>query len=565
MTRARNHVPTATTRPLLVEALDRWRRADEAFAHAGSRGERGAAMIEQLRARHAVHRLSEIELSVSNRLRALLVQEGVWSPRDALDRLDAVPFDNRAASLRELTPMLPDDGLRRAHELATRAGWADDDRWEVDDDLVRDLSARVRGGELPQDGVDRCDGPEALPVPESTDHTLEQILVSCRVDEQNTWLESSLQAAIDYVERDLLPEHVTELIRKRGTPLFAEFRSALLASGRELWMKHWFRRVFDAEERREHLCRVIADRESKTMPWSYRFYGLLDVAQRLEGAARATVLRWAAAEREKGGRSEMAADLARVAALAEGQDRSAIVAKIEPQIEEVGTEDRLTTIVTLMPGAGPADAIRLARRGLQAIATGEAKVQDATALLSSIGPTVWANLLRADWESALQAGSSRPNGWAAHLRWTPFDLGLLAVPNLPEEVRRTIEEHGLPALLEQDADDRLRIGAESIHALSPAGRAQLVASVLALDAAAWRATGSAVAPIARYLNDDELERLGRTLQDPDPKGGCDAINRRWSAADSVRGEPRGTHRRWGWTRARASSAWAWRGVCQASS
>jgi hypothetical protein len=54
---------------VIVEAIDRWRRADAALARASSPGERGAVMLERLRARGAIERLSEIEYKIEDRPR----------------------------------------------------------------------------------------------------------------------------------------------------------------------------------------------------------------------------------------------------------------------------------------------------------------------------------------------------------------------------------------------------------------------------------------------------------------------------------------------------------------
>jgi hypothetical protein len=420
--------PAEPTFPPLAEALDRWRRADEAFARARTSAERGSAMVQQLQALDAVHQLSEVELLLGDSSRVRFVEEGIWSPDEALDRLVLVPFDDRARSLRALAPILPDELLGRALDMATRPGWGDDARWHANEELTQALAARMASAE-PRERAITAHGAGA---------------------------------------RDAEPPPAAA-----GPP-----------------------------------------GASRRAP---RFEALLQIAQRLRAAPRATVLRWAVADRERRGGLAAPLDLARVAALAEGPERDALVAVIEPRLGELETSDRLAALAALMPGATPAAAIDLARRGFASIAGGKTKMPDAKAFFEAIPPHAWAGLGRADWEPALDAGGFQ-GGWARILKWVPYDAGLLAVSDLPEEARRLLEERGLPALLGESAYERLRTGAAIVHALSPAGRAQLAASLLALDAATWRESAASVAPIARAMGDEDLERLSRTLDEPDPEG-----------------------------------------------
>jgi len=368
--------------PPLARALQRWRSADEAFlaarvrlddaasgVEARSRAERGRAMSQELEARWAVHRISEIELLIPHPLRSMLVAEGVWSAREALDRLVAVDFAARALALGALVPVLSGADLERALQMASRPGWGDDDRWERDEELIQALTARAAAleeghGGASDIGVPRLEPAEAAPparegqsgtsdigapplepaeapptgeghggasdigAPRSEparregDGTLAAILQACRVTGEEEWLAPSFAAAIEYVVSDLHPEHAAELARDRDHPLFVDLRSALLARDHDLWSKPWFSSVFDPEERRAHLRRVLERHESATGSRSDRFEGLLDVAERLHGAKRAEVLGWAIAVRKAGARFELTADLARVAALAEGPQRS---------------------------------------------------------------------------------------------------------------------------------------------------------------------------------------------------------------------------------------------------
>jgi hypothetical protein len=504
--------------PPLAQTIDRWRNADAAFARACSRDERGVAMVDQLRARGEIHRLSEIEFRIEDRprhqLRALLVDEGVWSSDEAIDRLVALPFDERGAALLSLAPSLPQDGIGRALDIATRPCWGDDERWHTYERLLQMLRGGGESLALPQQPEEQ----ESLAMKEASDDALRRMLLACRVAGQDRWIARSLEAAMDYVENDLSPQHAVEFERSRDQPLFVEFRRVLLASGRELWAKPWFDRVFDAEERREHLRRVVAAREGFKVAWYNRFAGLLQIAERLQGVRRATALRWAVACREEDGGTGVRVDLVRAAALAEGPERDAIVDKIEPRFDELDTQDQLRIIITLMPGASSTGAISLARRGLRLLASGGITRQGACAFLASIPRHVWSSLEHMDWEPALRAGSSAPNGWASHLQWAPYDLGLFAAPDLPRQMCDLIEERGLPNLLGGGGDDSLWIGAQAIHALSPAGRARLIAWALALDASAWRT--SSVRLIARVLDDDDLNRLGRLLRQSDPEGEC---------------------------------------------
>jgi hypothetical protein len=554
------YLQTEPAYPPLADALARWVRADEAFARGCSRSERGAATLDELEARGAVHHLSEIESSFEHPLRAKMVEEGVRSPSEALDRLDALDFTMRANALRALLPILPDEQLGRTRDMVTRPGWTDDERWEVDEGLIQSLSARAaHAGECAPEGAS-APGVASNPAnpPMTTDaaaDVLASFLFGERATGRDLWSDPWRIGMLSYLERVHEVDHdgrwrqafalVAEMSRDRASPQSAVLRRALLDSGHELWAEPWFDSVLDDEERREHLRRVLAHRESRSLPLSDRFEGLLDVAERLQGARRATALRWAVALREKGRSADRTFDLARVAALAEGHDRTELLGKIEFQLDGIDAKERILALVTLMTGATPAETMQLARCGLEVVASGETPIQYTTEFLATIPPRVWTNLGRADWEPALAAGS-RARGWSGNLRWIPYDPALLDVPNLPEEARRLIEERGLPVLLGADADDRLRVAAMSLHALSADGRAQLAASVLALDAAAWREESYAVAPIARCLTDDELERLCHTLHDPDPKGKWGAeqgLAEAWAARGALDGHRRAHPRR----------------------
>lgn len=316
--------------PTLARALRGWRSADEAFRAARSRAERGRAMSRQLEARRAVHRISEIELSIPPSLRAMLVAEGVWSAAEALDRLAAVDFAARALALGALVPVLAGADLDRALRMADRPGWGDDERWERDPGLIEALRARVASSNLHEEAGGAA-APSSGPALREGDVTLLAILRACRGADEDGWIASSFAAAIEYVTSDLQPEHAAELARDRAHPLFLELRSALLARDRDLWSKPWFSSVFDPDERRAHLGRVLARREDATGAPSDRFEGLLDVAERLRGAQRAEVLGWALAARRAGAPFELTADLARVAELADSRQRSDLLAEIAAQ------------------------------------------------------------------------------------------------------------------------------------------------------------------------------------------------------------------------------------------
>lgn len=511
--------------PSLAEALARWRRADEAFASARSPGERGDAMIEQLRARRLVHRLSEAELLIDQRLRALLVEEGVWSAREALARLEAVDFSARALALRALAPVLPADSIPQAIELATRPGFGDDTRWEIDDELVQALTERAGEHNRAPAAEDATIEPEEEG--EASAVTLRSILLSARATGQERWIEPSFGKVLDYVKHHLQPDHAAELSRDHDDPLFRALRLALLAGSDDLWSRPWFRSVFDAEERRGHLESVVARHEGHELPC---FEGLIHIAGRLDPARRGTVLRWAIAEIGRRNGASAAVDLARVAALAEGRQRADLLAALEPQIDQLDVDERLTAVAALLPSAPLSEAIALARRGLSWIAGGETRLPDARAFLAAIPAPAWAELTRADWEPSLKAGGSS-GGWSDVLRWRSYDASFAALPDLPEEARRLVEEHGLPALLAEDAGKRLRVGAAIIHALSPSAQRVLVTSLLSLDASAGRETRSAVGPIVRRLADDDLDRLDRALEElgPPASRATEGIAEAWAA------------------------------------
>lgn len=307
--------------PPLARAVERWRSADHAFRIAGSRAERGAAMHRQLEARRAVHQISEIELSIPHALRAMLVAEGIWSAAEALDRLVAVDFAARACALAVLAPALSGADLDRALEMASRPGWGDDARWERDEALIEALTARVaRAGDSHGGTVEVATPP--TPARVECGETLAAILDACRASGKEEWLAPSFAAAVDYVASDLQPEHAVELARDRARPGFVELRGALLARGHDLWDKPWFSAVFDVEERRAHLRHVLDRRERAPGTRSDRFEGLLDVAERLHGAARAEVLGWASVVRKAGASLGLTDDLARIAALAAGAQPS---------------------------------------------------------------------------------------------------------------------------------------------------------------------------------------------------------------------------------------------------
>ncbi|MDI3284249.1 hypothetical protein [Polyangium sp. 15x6] len=496
----------------LLDALDFWHRADEAFLAERSCVERGLAMTKQLQARCVVYRLSEIELLIEHPLRAMLVEEGIWSPHEALDRLDLVDFAARHNALCALAPVLPPECLRRALDMASRPGFGDDERWEIDRELVEVLNERMSRAKEhePRAAQEASLAPRGVtpsPAAEPGKPTLARILLACRAKGRDEWLESSFPRALEYVVNDLEPQHAAEFAQDRTNPLFADLRRALLASGRELWSRPWFRQVFDAEERRGHLRHVLERRERRGV---LCFDALLEIATRLRPTHRATVLRSAIAHREARGDERAPVDLARVVGLVEGEERAALLARIEAWLDEAETEERLSTLTTLMSAATPAEAVDWVRRGLGWIATeGTEQWSDVETFFEAIAASTWAALVRTEWEPALQAGGRN---------WDSYDVRLVAVSHLPEEARRLLEERGLPALLEKDAYTRLVTGKMIVHALSWAGRAQLIASLLSLDAVTWREAASAVGPIARHLDDAALERLCRTLGEPNPEG-----------------------------------------------
>src|SRR5580704_6876006 len=94
--------PPPSPFPPLAEAIGCWSSADAAFARARGGRDRGVAMLQELRSRGAIYRLSEIECMIENQptfrrraLRVELVREGVWSPDEAIERLVLLPFDER--------------------------------------------------------------------------------------------------------------------------------------------------------------------------------------------------------------------------------------------------------------------------------------------------------------------------------------------------------------------------------------------------------------------------------------------------------------------------------------
>lgn len=514
-----NSAGTPSSFRALDNALETWLRADDAIPRARTRIERGVAMLEQLHARGAVYRLSEIELLLESPLRVLLVEEGIWSPGEALDRLVVVDFAARARGLRDLAPLLHDECLRRALDMASRPGWGDDTRWEIDEELVQTLAARVGSVEQHEGapegttvtGVEPS-VTEPVRTADAVSDMLANILFRAQATGRDLWIEPWFGRLLRYVEDDnLWPEHlalVAEIARDRDNPHSAELRRALLASGHELWAESWFRSVFAAEERKEYLLRLVAELESNTVPWEDRFKGLLQIAERLQGPRRTMVMRRAVAHLEaRGGRNDPFYHV-RAARLADGQELADILAMVRSWLDDPSIETRLRAVAALMSWASPAEAISLARRALAWIAAGDAPWSEVEDVLSAIPVLAWAALKPVDWEPALNAGGKK---------WRCGDIRIVALPKLPEQARSLIEARGLPVLLEEPAHERLQTGARVVHALSPAGRAQLTVSVLALDAAAWRKTSHAVGPIAGALDDDDLERLCHILREPDPK------------------------------------------------